>query len=130
MQRQVFLLLTVLIPNTGLAGTRQAVESEITSKIDSYAAPFAEAGHLSGTLLVARGNEVLYERSWGLSDRQRDVPFLVDTPSCVASVTKPTTVILAAQLIDSGTIALSDPISRWLKNFPKGDQIQFQSTLR
>jgi CubicO group peptidase (beta-lactamase class C family) len=129
MQRHPLMLLPLLLLNASLAAGGSQQSSDVASRIDGYAAPFAAAGHLSGTLLVARGGEVLYERSWGLADRERGRAFDAETPSCIASLTKPTTVILASQLIESGTISLSDPISKWLEDFPNGNQIQFRHLL-
>jgi len=123
------LMLLPLLLAANLAAGESPPSSEVASRIDGYAAPFAQAGHLSGTLLVARGGDVLYERSWGLADRERGRAFDAETPSCIASLTKPTTVILASQLIESGAISLSDPISKWLEDFPNGDQIQFRHLL-
>ncbi len=123
------LLLVILILNSGQVFAQAPAPSDAAKSIDAYVAPFVEAGHLSGTLLVARGKEVIYQRSWGLADREKNVAFDTETPSCVASVNKPTTVILASKLIEDGTISLDDPISKWLKDFPKGDQIQFQHLL-
>lgn len=61
MQSQYYLLGAVLFLHANPIAAQEA--SEIATKIDAYAAPFVEAEHLSGTLLVARGNNVLYERS-------------------------------------------------------------------
>ncbi len=37
--------------------------------------------------------------------------------------------ILASRLIEGGQIALDDPVSRWIEDFPAGDQIQIQHLL-
>jgi CubicO group peptidase (beta-lactamase class C family) len=129
MQRHAVMLLPLLFLSASPAAAQSPTNPDLASQINAYAAPLAEAGHLSGMLLVARGAEVLYERSWGLADRERGRAFDPETPSCIASVTKPTTIILASQLIESGAISLRDPISKWLKDFPNGDQIEFRHLL-
>ncbi|MGI9519104.1 MAG: serine hydrolase domain-containing protein [Pirellulaceae bacterium] len=121
--------LTLWWLGTGCVLAQQTVDLDLISRIDEYVTPLVEAGHLSGTLLVAHGDVVLYERSWGLADREQNRPFDPETPSCIASVTKPTTVILAARLIEDGTISLRDPVSKWLDDFPQGDQMQVQHLL-
>ena len=123
------MLLALLVTRVGTAADEQSPNSDLATKINAYAAPFDKVGHLSGTLLVARGDQVLYERSWGLADREHGHAFDPETPSCIASLTKPTTVILAAQLIERGAVSLRDPISKWLPDFPNGDQIQFRHLL-
>lgn len=121
--------LALLASTSGIAFTASPPPPDVVARIDDYAQPFVKAEHLSGTLLVAFGDEVIYERSWGLADRDSDRAFDSTTMSCIASVTKPTTVILASQLIDGGTISLRDPVSKWLSDFPAGDRIQFQHLL-
>ncbi len=129
MPRQIMMFLPLLVLNASLAAAQNTPNSEVASRIDRYAAPFAEVGHLSGTLLVARGEEVIYERSWGFADRERRRDFTPETPSCIASLTKPTTVILTSQLIEEGTIGLRDPISKWIEAFHSGEEIQFRHLL-
>ncbi len=107
----------------------QIDDSTLASRIDTWVAPFVEAGHLSGTLLVARGDEILYEQSWGLADREQKRGFTPDTPACIASVTKPVTIIMAARLIADEVLALNDPVSKWLDDFPAGDQMQVRHLL-
>ena len=134
MKRAILFLIGVFLLDRFVCNQCQVVAqqlspAEVASRIDAYVAPFVDAGHLSGTLLVARGDEVLYEKSWGLANREKGIAFDSQTPSCIASVTKPTTVILASRLIESGQIKLNDPVSKWIEDFPRGDEIQFQYLL-
>ena len=128
-RRRSVLLLPLLLLVTNLAIAQNPNSSNVASRIDDYIKPLEKAGHLSGTFLVARGSEILYERSWGMADREKDIAFTPETPSCIASVTKPTTVIIASQLIESSDIALGDPISKWIEGFHSGDKMQFRHLL-
>src|ERR1044071_2228528 len=78
----------------------------LVRRIDAYLAPLA-AHELSGTLLVARGERVLLERSFGMASHEHGVPFTPATPTNVASITKPFTLIVAMQLVDAGRLALT-----------------------
>ena len=121
----------VLLASVLACGVSWAQESDNTlrERIDKWVAPLVDAGHLSGSFLAARGNAVIYERSWNIANRETNAPFTPQTKSCVASVTKPTTVIIAAKLIEDGVVNLTDPVSNWLPDFPKAEQIQFQHLL-
>ena len=92
-------------------------------RVDAFVAPFEELGHLSGTLFVARGEEVLLERSWGLARREPETANTPETAFCVASITKPLTVVLAIGLIEEGALAAEDPLSKWIEGFPRGDDV-------
>ena len=129
MQRTLSIIVTVFLIGCHFAPAQESSISDISAKISEYVKPYADAGHLSGTLLVAQGKEVIYEVSFGKADRKNNRSFQSDTPVCIASVSKPMTVILASHLIENGVISLKDPISKWLKDFPNGDNIQVQHLL-
>lgn len=98
-------------------------------KIDSYIQPFLADAHLSGTLLVARGSEVQYERSFGMANYELSVPNTPDMRFCIASITKPITVMLVAQLAEEKKLAVSDPLEKWIPGFPEGDKITIDHLL-
>jgi CubicO group peptidase (beta-lactamase class C family) len=110
--------------------TPAAAEEGLTQRVDAYLAPFVEAGHLSGSVLLAKGDDVLYERSFGLANRELEVPVSYDTRFCVASITKPMTQIVALRLIEAGVLAPSDKVSKWISGFPRGDEITVEMLLR
>ena len=97
--------------------------TDLAKEIDAFVAPFVAADHLSGTLLVARGDDVVYEKSWGFANREHDVPIGPGTRFCIASVSKPITVALAIQLIQDGKLGVGDKLEKWVEGFPSGDAI-------
>src|SRR5262245_36048243 len=80
--------------NAAQAPARDA-DSKLGRAIDAWAKPLVENGHLSGQLLVARGGKVIVERSFGYANRELKVPMTPETRLCVASITKPMTILLA-----------------------------------
>src|SRR5262249_11161774 len=95
---------------------------ELGRRIDAWVQPFAEAGHLSGTLLVARGDVVLYERSFGMANQELGVPNTSATLFNVASVAKPLTSIVALGVLADGSLRPEDTLAKWIPGFPRGDQ--------
>lgn len=85
--------------------------------------------HFAGVVLIARGEEVLVHRAFGLADRGLDLPFTVDTRFRVGSITKDFTAALILALQDEGALSTDDPIARFLPDFPAGDQIRIQHLL-
>lgn len=123
-------IVTILVAVGLCVGAVGAEAEEIVDRIDAYLAPFVTAGHLSGSLLVTRGEEVLFEGSFGLANRELEVPVGPDSRFCVASVTKPMTQIIALRLIESKVLATDDPISKWIPDFPRGGKITVDMLLR
>lgn len=104
--------------------------ADLGARIDDYLEPFVEAAHLSGYLVVARGGEVLYERAMGRADYELDVPIGPATRFGVASVNKPMTIVVAIRMMEEGKLAPTDPIARWLPEFPRAEKITVEQLIR
>ena len=112
------------------AAALPAAGDETAAHIDAYLAPLVAAGHVSGSILVVKGDEVLYENSFGLANREHDIAVGPDSRFCIASISKPMTQVIALRLVGAGTLALGDPISKWLPDFPKAGEITVEMLLR
>jgi CubicO group peptidase (beta-lactamase class C family) len=117
----------VAIPFLPLIASPQAKrpplsDGEVVRRVNAYVAPLANH-ELSGTLLVARGNRILLERSFGLANYELGVRFTPTTPTNVASITKPLTDIIAARLSDEKRFTWGDTVSRWLPNYVYGSKM-------
>lgn len=123
-------LLIALAPLAWPSTTRASNQNALGAALDDWSRPLVERGLLSGNLLVARRDSVLLERSWGMADAEAGIPNAPDLPSCIASITKPMTVILAIQLMEEGSLGYTDPLSNWIPDFPQGDSITIEHLLR
>jgi CubicO group peptidase (beta-lactamase class C family) len=102
-------------------------DAEAVRRIEAYVAPLA--ADLSGTLLVARGDRVLVERSFGFASHELRVPFTPATPTNVASITKPLTIIIAVKLIEAGKLAATDTVAKWLPEYVHGKRMTIDQLL-
>src|SRR5437868_8460846 len=120
----VGLLAASLLPlaASGQAKRPRVSDAEVVRRVNAYVAPLANH-ELSGTLLVARSNRILVERSFGLANYEVGVPFTPTTPTNVASITKPLTDIIAARLRDEKKLSWDDTVSRWLPNYVYGPKM-------
>lgn len=75
---------------------------EISSRIEALVSPSEKAKALSGSILVASGNQILFEKSYGFSNWEAGVPNTSTTRFGIASITKHMTEILIDQLAQSG----------------------------
>ena len=113
-----------------LAAGVAATEPDLEQRIDRYLRPYLDVGHLSGTLLIARGDEVLYERSFGLANREHEVANTPRTRFCVGSINKPMTIVILARLLEMEKLALTEELTKYLPDFPRGDEITVGHLLR
>ncbi len=82
-----------LLLSSALAAA-QGSDEVLARALEAYAAPLERAGLLSGVLLIIHGDEILCERAWGKANYELDVPIGPGTRFCIASVTKPMTIVL------------------------------------
>ena len=105
-------------------------DDALAERLHAHLAPYAEAGQFSGTLLVARGDEVVFERAYGLANQEHRVPNRPETRHCIASITKDMTLIVAARMMERGELALDDPLEGFVPGFPNGERITVEHLIR
>lgn len=76
----------------------------------------------SGTVLVAKGGEILVERSYGLADMAWDVPNQPDTKYRVGSLTKPFLATLVMKLAEDGILSLDGQLGDYLPDLYGGSE--------
>jgi CubicO group peptidase (beta-lactamase class C family) len=127
-----FLLTTVLaaVPAALPPATSQSrPNKELPAALDAYLKPFAETGNFTGAVLVARGGQVLFRRAYGMANYELQVPNSTKTRFHIASVSKPFTAAAILQLQEQGRLNVTDPVSRFVPDFPNGDQITLHNLL-
>lgn len=107
-----------------------ADSARIGRALDAWAQPLVAARQLSGNLLIAKGRSIVLERSWGAANFELGAPIRADTRFCIASITKPMTVLMAVQLMEERKLGYTDSIARWFPGFPRGDRITVEHLLR
>lgn len=105
-------------------------QAELAVRIDEYLRPLERAGDLSGTLLVAQANEVVYEGAFGKASYELGVANTAETRFGVASLTKPITAIVLIRLMERGKLAPADSLGKWIPDFPRGGEITIEHLAR
>jgi CubicO group peptidase (beta-lactamase class C family) len=95
-------------------------DSALLARIDSLVAAEAEAGLLSGVILVARGDQILLQRACGFASWELSAPATPATRFGIGSITKVMTGTLVDMLAAEGRLDLDAPVSKYLGSFPAG----------
>lgn len=95
-----------------------SVDREVKDELQNYYSHVWEKGNLSGGLLVAKGDEILFEDYRGFGRENEQMPITKITPLHVASVSKPLTAMAVMKLVEGGLIKLSDPVTKFFPKFP------------
>lgn len=118
---------TTNLPNYGNVDLSQVFtkeDSQIPDKaslvryIDQYYKRVWEMGNLSGGILVAKGDDILYENYRGFARESNQNPIDRNTPLHVASVSKTLTAMAMLKLVESGKINLEDHLTKFFPGFP------------
>lgn len=122
-----FLILFIFtaLHGTAIAQAAPGLEAEIAS----YLQADVDTGRFLGTLLVARGDEILFERGYGMADVELGVPNTPQTRHKVGSLTKQFTAALILKQQEEGRLSVEDTLATYLPDFPRGEVITVHQLL-
>ncbi|HSS21046.1 MAG TPA: serine hydrolase domain-containing protein [Pyrinomonadaceae bacterium] len=98
-------------------------ESDLKSRVDAIVSPYLSSSSFSGDVLVARNGKVLFDSGYGLADHERGTPVSPRTRFYIASISKSFTAAAILLLQERGKLKVSDPLNRFVPDFPNGDRI-------
>src|SRR5580765_3715208 len=105
---------TITVSKPEASGMSSERLARIAPLIQSHIA----AKDLSGAVtLVARHGKVVHFEAHGLADVEANRPMKTTTPFRMASMTKPLTAVSILMLLEEGKLLLSDPVSKYIKEF-------------
>ncbi len=111
------------VPVTESNEYREVFQREKLPAIDEVLAQAVKLDLFSGCVLIARGDEVLFEKAYGEANKDWQIANTPDTRFNIASGTKPFTGVAIMMLVEEGRVNLNDPVSKYLPDFPFGDSI-------
>lgn len=112
-----------LAPQLAATPLAAAWPEDLEQRVGAYLAPYVDTGNFSGAVLLARGDEVVLAKGYGQASLELDVPVTPDTVFQIASVSKGFTAAAILRLEEMGKLATSDPLARFLPDYPNGKKI-------
>ena len=108
------LLALATILTLSLPLTAQTLEQQIDQKIsETYPADGPGVA-----VLVVKGGKVLYRKGYGKANLEMDLPMKPEYVFRIGSITKQFTACAILQLAEAGKLSLSDPITRFIPDYP------------
>ncbi len=98
-------------------------EVNIEMKVDTYLDPYLKAGFFSGAILIAKQGRILVNRGYGLASHEFQVPNSPKTKFQIASISKSFTSAAILILRDKKLLSTSDPLAKFIPDYPNGDRI-------
>lgn len=101
----------------------------LESKIDSYLQPYVETGDFNGSVLISKGDDILFSKGYGLTDISHNIPNTPQTKFKLASVSKQFTAALILILRQDGKLRVDDTIGKFIPGYPRGEEITLHHLL-
>ena len=93
--------------------TSQSLEQPKKDRIDSLGDRYLQLHRFSGSILVAKGDEVVYTKSFGFADYEAKTPFSKQTAFKIGQITKLITKDIVYQLIQEEELKSTDRVSKY-----------------
>jgi CubicO group peptidase (beta-lactamase class C family) len=100
--------------SSGPPEAEEKVLREIRDAVDQK----SKAEEFSGTVLIARGESVLWQGAYGFANKDAHIPNQADTRFDVGSIAKSFTRVAIGQLVEQGKLKLTDRVGAYLHDYP------------
>lgn len=109
--------LAMVITATDTAGAGSARQIP-DSALDKVLATYAGKGVSDGVVIIAIHGQPVFQRTFGLANREWNVPTTPDARYRIGSLTKQFTAAAILQLVEQGKLRLDDPITNYISDAP------------
>lgn len=117
------ILLTILFPSI------LSAQKDYSSLLDKYMQAQVNVNEFSGDVLVAQKEKIIYEKAFGLANKEWNIPNTIETKFRIGSITKQFTAAAILQLAEKGKLNLEDNLNKYFPDFPKGDSVTIHMLL-
>ena len=104
-------------------------QKNISTLLDNYMQAQVNVNEFTGTVLVAKKGKIIYEKAFGMADREWNIPNTVQSKFEIGSLTKQFTSACILQLAEQGKLSLDDKLNKYFADFPKADSVTIHMLL-
>lgn len=123
--KKLIVLVLVIISSSTLAYP-QIVESQIDSLGLSV---FNDKNEPGGVILIAKDGKPIYQKAFGKANLELEVDLTPESVFQIGSMTKQFTAVALLQLEEEGKLDVNHAVSRYIPDYPSGDQITLHHLL-
>src|SRR5580658_1765409 len=96
-------------------------EKEATAALRQQLEKATSADRFSGAVIVAKDGKTVFSEAYGFADREKKIPNQLSTQFRIGSMNKMFTAVAVLQLVQAGKIKLSDPLGKYITDYPNQD---------
>jgi CubicO group peptidase (beta-lactamase class C family) len=104
-------------------------QKNYSSLLEQYMNAQVKINSFSGTVLIAQKGKIIYEKAFGLADKELNVKTNLQSRYQIGSITKQFTACGILRLVEEGKLRLDDKLSKFFPDFPKGDSVTIHMLL-
>ena len=108
-------LVTVIL--IGLLNCLNSFPQNAEYKINELMNAYAENGQFNGTILVKKGEKIIYKNAFGYANREWDILNTIDSKFLIGSIGKPITALMTLILVNDGLIDLNATINNYIPDY-------------
>ena len=98
-------------------------------KIDTLLNAYASVNKFNGTALIIQDHKAVYEKSFGYRNAATKQLNTNNSIYPAGSLTKPFTALVVLKLVEEKKLSLTDPVSKFIPDYPQGSEIQLKHLL-
>lgn len=110
-----------------LLGTINAQKEN--AKADKLVSRMIDNNEHALSVLVAKGDEIVYQKTIGYANAEKKIMADNTTIFRIGSVSKQFYASAILKLVEEGKINLDDPLTKYIKDFPRGDEVTIHHLL-
>jgi CubicO group peptidase (beta-lactamase class C family) len=96
-------------------------QSELITALRAKLEKDSASDKFSGAVLLAKDGKPIFTGAYGMADREKKIPNTLNTKFRIGSMNKMFTAVSILQLVEAGKISLSDPVGKYLADYPNKD---------
>lgn len=118
MLNRLFLYATICCLGLFAVADVKAQHASPDAQVDSLMVPFDQPNGPGAAVAVVQDGKTVFSRAYGRADLTHDVPFSLDTPSNIGSVSKQFTAFAILLLAERGQLSLDDDVRTHVPEVP------------
>ncbi len=89
-----------------------------------------QVGTMPGaSVLVSQNGDIVYQKGFGYADIEKKIPVTPDTKFKIGSISKQFTAAAILKLQEEGKIKIEDKLSKYIPDFPRGNEVTIYQLL-
>lgn len=92
-------------------------KDEIAKQIDSICSELFPADEPGAAVLVMQGDEIIFDKGYGIADLESCTPIDGNSSFCIASISKQFTAVAILQLAEQGKLSLEDNMTKYFPEY-------------